>query len=63
MFEERDTSVLLKSMLRFPIMQLFGSFQGEFFMTAVLIKMCDLTERIKALQKNNPENNLHELQH
>lgn len=43
-FEERDTSVLLKSMLqRFPIMQLFGSFGKDFFMTAVLIKICDLT--------------------
>lgn len=46
MLEERDMSVLLKSMLQhFPIRQLFGCLWSDFFMTAILIKMRDLTER------------------
>lgn len=67
-FEERDTSVLHKSILQhFPIMQLFGSPGRDFRITAVVIKCVTLQREFRQKNKvhklrKNPENNLHKLQ-
>lgn len=69
-FEERDKSVLHKSILQhFPIMQLFGSPGRDFRITAVVIKCVTLQRefgqknnaKVHKLRKN-PENNLHKSQ-